>query len=67
MCNDCECALEYLCSARGFMAYGSCCEKCIGFDEEHSCSAFKVGVPKVNLQTAKVFKTRSKKSIKLYP
>lgn len=67
MCNDCNCTFEHLCSIKGFMAYGSCCEKCTGFDEVHSCSSFQVEVPKGEFQTAKVLKTVSKKSIKLYP
>lgn len=67
MCNDCECAFEYLCSIKGHMPFGSCCEKCIGYDKEHSCSSYQVNIAKVEVESVEYFEPLPEKTIKLYP
>ncbi|MFX0098706.1 MAG: hypothetical protein ACFFCS_03935 [Candidatus Hodarchaeota archaeon] len=37
MCNDCRCNNEHLCSKKGYMREGMCCDKCVFYDETREC------------------------------
>ena len=41
MCNACDCEAIDLCSIRGYLSFGSCCEKC-AFIAESKCTRLEV-------------------------
>ncbi|MBD3212419.1 MAG: hypothetical protein GF311_07410 [Candidatus Lokiarchaeota archaeon] len=78
MCNNCECENSYLCSIVGHMKYGACCDKCIHYDELHTCPFYLQEVIKPLTKEVKAFNIlpdrfclkmgkTPKKTIELYP
>lgn len=67
MCNQCECENEQLCSIKGYMPHGSCCEKCINYNKKHSCPYYQLEMPKIEVKTSEKFEVMPQKLIKLYP
>ncbi len=37
MCNNCDCDDREMCSVIGYQPYGTCCPRCTGLDESHTC------------------------------
>ncbi|TFG21661.1 MAG: hypothetical protein EU529_12855 [Promethearchaeota archaeon] len=46
MCNSCNCDDYDKCSIVGYMPIGFCCEKCILYDEKHTCLKAQLSVRK---------------------
>ena len=42
MCNYCECEEIDRCSIIGNMPLGFCCNKCVNYDEAHTCVNYKM-------------------------
>lgn len=67
MCNDCDCEFSYLCSIKGYLPFGACCEKCTSYEERNSCPNYEVKIPTIEVLSSQEYQVLSKKSIGLYP
>lgn len=67
MCNDCDCEFSYLCSIKGHLPFGACCEKCTDYEMRESCPNYEVKLPMIKVLSSQEYQVQSKKSISLYP